>query len=493
LSKEQRNLIILHTNDIHSHFEQMPKISAYFRSVREAAAPDTVLALDIGDHMDRARPETEGTGGVANIELMNATGYDAMALGNNEGLTFTPQQMREAFSKHARFPVVGSNIVDMATGAVPDWMVPTHIVRRAGLTIGLIGVTAAFAAFYELLGWQVGEPLAAVAAHVGALRPQVDVLIVMSHLGLPLDQRMAAEVAGIDVILGGHTHHVLEEPLRIGSTWLGAAGKFGQYAGRLDLVYDRSIGGVRELRGGLVELGDDAPVDSSVAALLDGFREASRLALDTEVARLKQPLHLDWYGESPLGNLLAAGIRRWTGADVGVVNAGQLLQGLKEGRVTRGRLLEICPGPINPCRLRLSGKELQQALEESLLAQFMQRPIRGFGFRGEVLGVLCLDGIDVWVDDRRPPYEKVVAASIGGAPLDPQREYTVGSIDMFTFGVGYYSLCRASRVEYLLPEFIRDVLAVELRDEEALRVCADERIHRLGGESEQGGKLGIEA
>lgn len=473
MSDQLRKLVILHTNDIHSHFEQMPKVAAFFDSRREAYGAENVLTLDIGDHMDRMRPETEGTNGVANLAVLNATGYDAMVLGNNEGLTFTPDLLGTVYREHARFTVIGSNIMETATRKQPDWMLPYEIVRRAGLRIGLIGVTAAFTDYYELLGWTVTEPIETTRRLVDELRPEVDVLIVMSHLGLWLDQRMAEEIPGIDLILGGHTHHLLEEPLRIGGALVCAAGKFGQYAGEAHIAYDAAGRAIRELRARVVDLSGAAD-SSSIEALLEQYRASSREALDAEVAQLRLPLRLDWYGESQLGNLVAAGLRAWTRADIGLVNAGQLLQGLKEGRVTRGRLLEICPGPINPCRLWLSGADLLQALEESLLPEFMEKPIRGFGFRGEVLGMLCLDGIHVTFDSRCEPYHRVQSALVGGKPLDPDKEYTIGTVDMFTFGVGYLSLSKASRVEYLLPEFLRDVLAVQLQDEDAI-LRADER------------------
>jgi 5'-nucleotidase len=462
-----KRLTILYTNDIHSHFEQMPKVAAFFRKMREAVSKENSLILDVGDHMDRMRPETEGTSGVANLEIMNATGYEAMVLGNNEGLTFTPDLLEQVYREHARFPVIGSNVLDAATGQMPNWMNPYLIIQKAGLRIGLIGVTAAFTDFYELLGWKVTDPLEAAAYYAKLLRPQVDVLIVLSHLGLRLDQRMAEELEGIDLILGGHTHHLLEEPLLIGGTYICAAGKFGQYAGHLELEYDVAERRIRAMAGRVVDLADQES-DSSILQLLEHYRQSSRIALDTEVALLRQPLRLDWYGESQLGNLLAAGLRSWTSAEIGLVNAGQLLQGLKEGRVTRGRLLEICPGPINPCRLRLSGANLLQALEESLLEEFMEKPIRGYGFRGEVLGVLCLDGISVQYDPSQSAYNKIVEVSVGGTALELERDYIVGTIDMFTFGAGYLSLSKGTSVEYLLPEFLRDVLLEQLHNEEAI-------------------------
>ncbi|MBD0382731.1 bifunctional metallophosphatase/5'-nucleotidase [Paenibacillus sedimenti] len=474
MSDDMQRVVILHTNDIHSHFEQMPRISSYFHRVRASLPADQVLTLDIGDHMDRMRPETEGTTGIANLAIMNATGYEAMVIGNNEGLTFTPDMLRTAFHEHAKFPIIGSNVFEAASDQTPEWMVPYQIVQKSGLKIGLIGVTASYPDYYELLGWHVTDPLAAVKGYIEKLRPQVEVIIVMSHLGLRMDQRMAEELDGIDLILGGHTHHLLEEPLLHSGTYICAAGKFGQYAGHIELAYDPALRRVATLTGRVVPMAG-APEDSSVAALLDHYREISAAALDAEVARLRQPLRLDWYGESPLGNLLAAGIRRWTSAEIGLVNSGQLLQGLKEGRLTRGRLLEICPGPINPCRLRLSGAHLLQALEESQLGEFMEKPIRGFGFRGEVLGVLSVDGMRVEVDGSRPPYERIIAVTVGDEPLQPDREYVVGTIDMFTFGSGYLSLGQGTNVEYMLPEFIRDVLAVQLQDESAIQNAGEAR------------------
>ncbi len=468
MSEPLQRLVILHTNDIHSHFEQMPKISAYFDRVRRLWPADQVLTLDIGDHMDRMRPETEGTNASANLEIMNATGYEAMVMGNNEGLTFTPELLRTVVKEHAKFPIIGSNIIEVATNKTPDWMLPTLTIEKSGLTIGLIGVTAAYQAYYELLGWHVTDPIEAVKAYARLLRPRVDIIVVMSHLGLRSDQRMAEELEGIDVILGGHTHHVLEEPLLLSGTYICAAGKFGQYAGHIELDYDRAQRRIVELQGRVVPMTDASEEDSSVTELLEHYRIASTAALNAEVAQLREPLRLDWYGESPLGNLLAAGIRRWTSAEIGLVNSGQLLQGLKAGRLTRGRLLEICPGPINPCRVLLSGADLLQALEESLLGEFMEKPIRGFGFRGEVLGVLCVDGLTVVTDSTRAPYERIIAVNVGEEPLNLSRDYVVGTIDMFTFGSGYLSLGRGKQVTYMLPEFIRDVLASELRDEDAI-------------------------
>src|SRR5690606_20894581 len=68
--------------------------------------------------------------------------------------------------------------------------------------------------------------------------PQVHILIIVSHLGLSYDQRMAAEIEGIDCILGGHTHHLLEQAIMVNRTLIGAAGKLGSHLGIVEIEYD---------------------------------------------------------------------------------------------------------------------------------------------------------------------------------------------------------------------------------------------------------------
>ena len=81
-------LVILHTNDLHSHFENWPKIRRFMLGTRaaEQAQGASVLAFDDGDAMDRSVPLTEATDGQINIQLLNEIGYDAVTIGNNEGM-----------------------------------------------------------------------------------------------------------------------------------------------------------------------------------------------------------------------------------------------------------------------------------------------------------------------------------------------------------------------------------------------------------------------
>ncbi|MEK3910437.1 bifunctional UDP-sugar hydrolase/5'-nucleotidase [Paenibacillus sp. FSL H7-0331] len=467
-------LRILHSNDIHSHFEQMPSIAAAFKELRGSAGEEHTLTLDVGDHIDRVHIETEGSGGSANLAIMNETGYDAVTIGNNEGLTLSQDTLNLLYGSEARFTVLCSNLLEATSGQIPRWGKAYHIIEKAGIKVGLIGVTAYFPDFYQLLGWDIKEPLSITSELVRELRPQVDLIVVLSHLGLRNDQRMADETQGIDLILGGHTHHLLEEPLRMGETYVCAAGKFGQYFGVVDIEIDAHSRQKVKVSASIHEA-SSYPADAHIAELVDRYRSSSEQVLSRQVAYLEQPLSAEWYEEAPLGNLLAAGIRRWTHADIAIVNAGQLLGGLDMGAVSMGRLLQICPSPINPCRMLLTGERIWKALEESRIPEFMEKPLYGFGFRGKVLGILNVDGMRVEYDASAPAYSKIKRVWIGSEQLVMEKEYVVGTIDMFTFGIGFLSLSEGTEIEYILPNFIRDVIREELQETGAIQASQVKR------------------
>lgn len=465
----QTRVVLLHSNDIHSRLENAAKIAGFIAEERRNYGSNSVLAVDCGDHMDRMRVETEGSDGIVNVELLNNAGYEAVTLGNNEGLTYSYQNLANAYTNKAKFAVLVANMTDSTTGEPPDWMLSNTIINKNGLRIGLIGVTAAFSEFYILLGWHVTDPLKAVREQAAWLKDRVDVVVVMSHLGITLDRQMAEQVEGIDLILGAHTHHLLEEPIVIGDTTICAAGKFGEYIGRVEIGID-PISSRPLFRAACVPTAALAE-QQEAAVIISGFRELSQQRLSRVIARLTVPLPARSERETPLGNLLAAGLRRWTDAEIGIVNAGQLLGGLALGDVTAGELHALCPSPINPCRMVIAGTHLRAALEQSLLPEFIGKPIKGFGFRGEVLGMLAVDGMAIEYDSTLPVMSKLISVRVNGNLLVDEKLYTIGTIDMFSFKVGYESLANAEQNIYYLPEFIRDVIAAELQSNISLEKC----------------------
>ncbi|WP_211746799.1 bifunctional UDP-sugar hydrolase/5'-nucleotidase [Paenibacillus sp. Marseille-Q4541] len=473
-------LTILHTNDIHSHFNKMGSIAAMISETKkQSSSGEEWLVLDIGDHMDRAAVETEGSMGGANVDILNMSGYDAVTIGNNEGLTFTIDVLNQAYAG-LLCPIVCGNLLLKSTGKPPSWMEPYHIMNKGGIRIGLLGATAPFNAFYELLGLEALDPVETLRRQTAEIRDQVDIVIVMSHLGIMMDERIAEIIEGIDVILGGHTHHLLEEPLKINGTVVCGAGKYGQYVGKV--TFERNPGQERFslLSGGCFPVNEEL-LDERVTAAILTHRKEAEIKLSRTVAITDRELPIAWDEESPFGNLLAQAVRQFTGAELSVVNAGQLMGPLPEGNITEGMLHSLCPSPINACTIQLKGSNLRKALEQSLLPEYRDLVFKGFGFRGYQMGVLCLDGAEVHYDNSKPPYKKITELRVQGIALDDDQVYRVGTLDMFTFNIGYESLSLGSDLSFRLPEFIRDLVGMELQRPQALDESSLPRWHSVHG------------
>ena len=206
--------------------------------------------------------------------------------------------------------------------------------------------------------------------------------------------------------------------------------------------------------------------DPQIEALITKKQVEADHVLSSFITDLQHPLPMDWRQESPLGNLLAEGIRDWVESEISMVNAGQLLFSLPQGKVTRKDLLSLCPHPINPCKVFLKGKYIKQLLEQALDDDNIQRQVRGLGFRGKVLGWMCVDGLSIHYNPVLTTGERILEMKVDGAPFQNERIYSVGTVDMFTFGWIFPLFSKAERVQYFLPELIRDVLAKELQRED---------------------------
>lgn len=473
-----KNLIFLHTNDLHSRLDQASYLDSMIQEQRRMHAEDELFVIDCGDHMDRMRMETEGSDGLVNIEILNASGYDFVTIGNNEGLTFLPSTLEQWYKEKAKFKVLVANMFEMSTGKHPSWALPFHIEHRGGLKVAFIGMTVDFTTFYQLLGWEMKDPFEITKQTVKHLRPQADVIVLISHLGILQDRKIAEEIEGIDVILGAHTHHLLMEGERINQTLLAATGKFGQYVGKVTVQYEQETKTILSSKAECFSVQDRKP-SPKIDDIMQRYKQISREKLGQSIAYVERDIDLSWSSESTLGNLAAAGLRRWTGAQIGIVNSGQMIHGFRQGHITREMLLEICPSPVNPCMMRLSGKDIRIALEQSLQTKYQRMMIRGFGFRGEVLGNLAVDGLRITCDMKRSPGSQIIQVDVRGEdgyePLLNDKEYWVGSIDMFTFGIGYLSLKDGKDVQYFLPEFLRDVLQAQLNLPEELEAARMQR------------------
>ena len=447
-----------HTNDFHSHFENWPRIVEFLKERRmlHQEMGDEAIILDIGDHVDRWHPFSEGTLGKGNIALLNEAGYQYITIGNNEGITL-PHDALDSLYEEAEFKVIVANLYD-ENAVRPKWVTPYTVqTTEKGTRIAFIGVTAFFQKFYSALGWEVTEPFAELKAQLQEIKGEADIIVVLSHLGLNDDERMAEDFPEIDIILGAHTHHVLHHGRLVNQSLLCCAGKFGLFIGQVEIHVDEQKK-ITKKNAWLYDT-NDFPELVGEQEWIEGMYLAGGETLQQVVCCLPEPLPNDWFKEERLSEVLCEALREWSGADCAFLNAGLLLEGLPQGDVTKGDIHRICPHPINPCVIELNGTELKEILLQSRNDEWTHMPVKGFGFRGKIMGVMLYNQID-FVETSNGVVKQI---NVNGMEIQPEKMYKLVIPDMFTFGYFFPQIQRSKNKEYLMPEFLRDILLWKLR------------------------------
>lgn len=438
---------IFHTNDLHSHFGNWPRMQRFIQKERAhlSALGETSFLIDIGDHLDRSDTYTEATLGKGVIALFNEANYDAVTIGNNEGITFSHEELRDLYAD-AQFDVLVANLRS-SDGYNPKWLKPYSIFTTVhGTKIAMIGVTAPFTPFYNELKWDIDEPRSAVVQLVHLLKDQVDIIVCLSHLGKIDDELLAEECPEIDVIFGAHTHHVFPNGEYVGEVLLTGGGKFGQFTGHVTLKYDKIIKKIVEKKDYLIE-NAALPVVNDEEFFIDNLLERGKSLLNVPLFTTKSMLNREWFHYSRLSDFFAKAILEESGADCALFNAGIFLDDLPKGNVSAYDMHRILPHPINLCIIELTAAELKEVLLQSQNEEWPLLELKGLGFRGVIFGKLLTYGFSM--DEQRQ-------LLINGRLVDHEGIIRLVTLDMFTFGY-FFPMFKHAKKRYLLPQFLRHV------------------------------------
>ncbi|WP_186672670.1 bifunctional UDP-sugar hydrolase/5'-nucleotidase [Sporosarcina sp. BP05] len=437
-----------HTNDIHSHFESWPQISRFLSDEKRkhTIEGDACYLFDMGDHVDRSHPFTEGTKGQGNIRLLNEAGYDAVTIGNNEGITMSKEAL-SALYEDAKFDVILSNLFE-EDGSRPKWLVPyTIYVTELGTRIGVIGATAEYKAFYSKLGWQITPPRENLKLVAESIADETDMIVCLSHMGIHEDEKLAVECPEIDIIFGAHTHHLFHEGKLIGNTLLAATGKYGEYVGHVTVKFNGDTKEVLQMTAQLVRA-DSVKSNEEDIEKVNKLIQMGKQAMEEQVFYNPSHLSQNLFDGSPLSTFFGRALIAYSQADCAMFNAGIFLGSLDKGWVTKEDLHSLLPHPINLCLITLDGSALKDVYELSLTKEWPQIEIKGLGFRGTIMGAMIHERL------YKNRYGQLFA---GNREVIAGGKYTLATLDMFTFGFFFPSLKHAE-IEYFMPELIRDVV-----------------------------------
>ena len=253
---QAQDLVILHLNDTHSHIDPersgknaghagVIETAAYIDQVREEEGKNNVLLLHAGDFSQGTSYFTELNGDME-IDVLNATGYDVVCLGNHEfdnGMEALARRLA-----NLKPDVVCANY-DFSETPLAKYVKPYVIVKRGGLKIGIIGLLANVADVVDSrIAAQLKflDPAASTQTYADYLKDvkKCDLVICLSHLGYDgepyTDVQLAARVRKVDVIVGGHSHTYLKDKVLVKDldgkdVVIVQDGKWGLNVGRLDI------------------------------------------------------------------------------------------------------------------------------------------------------------------------------------------------------------------------------------------------------------------
>jgi len=384
----KRTFTILHTNDMHSAFIGLGPASDYTpstlnddqtrggyarlatliaqrKAMRKAQGP--VLVLTAGDY-SMGTPFGAATREIGGeLQLMSLMGFDAVTFGNHE-FDLGPDGLGRSISvaaKAGRVPAVVASNAGFATqdAALADLKRLTRdgvirryvVVERGGIRFGLFGLLGKEALRYTSGGATTFSDAIETAKEMVTIlreKEKVDVVVCISHGGLEKgkdgtstdgeDVRVARAVPGIDVVVGGHSHTVLQQAIIVnGRTPVVQAGKYGDYLGELVVTLDGGSMKVDSYR--LLPIDDTIPGDRAIAGEIETLKKgvtkavfASRgYSVDQPLAVAPEDLpntYTDIAAATPLANLVTDAFRYATKADIGFTVSGAMRAGLTRGK-----------------------------------------------------------------------------------------------------------------------------------------------------------------
>ncbi|XP_078001428.1 snake venom 5'-nucleotidase-like [Glandiceps talaboti] len=527
-------LAILHTNDLHARFEETNKYSGRcsdedkleekcYGGVARIATKvkelrslhSNVLLLDGGDQF-------QGTlwfynyKGKAASHFMNRIGYDAMALGNHEFDNEVEGLI--PFLENVSFPVLSCNINTTYEADIEGLFVKsTTIAVPTGDKIGIVGYTTEDTPIISNSGNLIFESVIdCVQKEVDKLKSQgINKIVALGHAGIDKDIEIADQVAGVDIVIGGHTNTFLytgdapghetpfgEYPLVRRhddgrSVLVMQAYAYGKYLGYLNVTFD-SDGEITEYQGNPILLDKNVEKDNSTATEVNLWAEPIQ-ALSSEYVG-KTHVFLDGRREScrlvecNLGNLIADAMVhqnikhpdgvKWNDVSIAIMNSGGIRTSLHSdeggaGSISVGDILNVQPFRNTLDIIEITGKTLRKALEHSVSAYTPEDPEHADG------RFLQYSGLLVTYDTSKPIGKRVVKVEVKCTecavpeyrPLQSNALYKVILPTYVAEGGDDYEMLLSERVSYHIPgDLDTDVLIEYIKRESPITIGLERRI-----------------
>ncbi len=435
-------LTIVHTNDVHSRvvgdeekYIGYERLATQIKQLKEENP--NILVLDAGD-TTHGLPIATISEGESIIKLMNKIGYDAMVPGNHD-FNYGYKRLIE-LKEMADFPIIAANVVrEDGTRDLEEYTIK----EIDGLKIGIFGLTTEETKYKSnpknTEGVNITDPIAKAEEMVKKLKEEkVDMIIALVHIGVdeesnPKSSDIAKKVEGIDLIVDGHSHTMLEEGMVIGDTLLVQTGEHLKNIGVVDIEF--VDGKIKNKTAKLVAfeeavaLGEDEEISKAIEELQKENEEVTSAIVGKTKVDLIGEREIVRAGESNLGNLATDAMLYITGADVALTNGGGIRASIKTGDITKGDILEVFPFGNYIVVKEVKGIDILNALEHGVDAY--PEPAGKFPH---------VAGMSYKIDPSKEAGNRIVDLKIKGEPVDLNKTYTLATNDFMAVGGDGYTM-----------------------------------------------------
>ncbi len=458
LASESEIIRIISTNDIHSYLRPI-----YYR-YQDEAKPWGIQSME-GDYANKSEYEGKTGGmayaatvinklrskypgksllvdsgdtwhgagisffdkGVSMVKIMNEIGYDAMVPGNWEYI-YDKEHFLDLIEQ-AKFPVVAYNLVDKDWG---DPVLSQYVIKQVGtLRVAIVGMTYPWTALTtSVLGsaqwWKFGIQESEAKDLIAQIRTEEnpDLIVFISHGGYGYDQKFAQRIDGIDVLVSGHTHNAVFDPVIWNNTIIYESGAHAEYVSSLDVeVRDKEIVSYNYQ---LTKVNQDfVPADPKIAKLVEEAYRPYADVLNEVIGQGQGIFYRRDYWQSTLGNLITDALRDTLGTDISLFPAWRYGATLMPGKITVEDVYNIIPTGGRVYTYSMSGKQIKRLLENVMDSVVSNDPYTRVG--GDMIR---FSGLKLVYDLGNAQYERIVSmTTTDGQAILADKEYSIAAVN----------------------------------------------------------------
>jgi 5'-nucleotidase / UDP-sugar diphosphatase len=433
-----KKISILHWNDLHAR--NMPytvsrknpdttyfvggisNVLGYINFLRD----DNTIVLNGGDDY-QGSPISSITRGFSQIELLNLFPLDAFVIGNHE---FDYGQFAlDSALMMANFDYLSANVFFNPKNST--FGKPFIIREVNGIKTGIIGLTAldleTLVLPQNISEIRMLNTDSVVAAGIDFLKKEnCNLIILLTHIGVDNDKKLAEKFyKDVDVIVGGHTHSPLFEPVIQNGVIIVQAGSYARWVGKLDLEVDVSKDTVVFYSSRLIETKMDSAIYDRAAQLkVEQMIEEIRPKLERVIGVLESDWTRSYTNESNVGQWQADAIRRKAGTDIALMNAGGIRKNVSTGNITVGDVWEINPFGNTIVIFNVKGKTLKEMVRNNLMNRVNEIKEKGSS------DMIVVSGLNIVYDSQKAlsgDENFLIEIRVNGDILDEDQSYSIST------------------------------------------------------------------